>query len=175
MTPMYNFLKPTDPSIACTKCGGAISIGSNKCNYCGTKYDRDLLAIKHELENPKSGRNCPHCKIELQSVNLDIGQKFFVERCPDCYGVYLEKLELEELLKLIYSYPGDPRLSRLYELLKCPDREREVVKYNDCPECGRMMCRKNFGFRTGVVMDVCFAHGTWLDGGELYHLSLIHI
>jgi len=30
-----------------------------------------------------------------------------------------------------------------------------------------MMIRRNFGRRSGVVMDVCRDHGTWLDGGEL--------
>jgi len=82
--------------------------------------------------------------------------------CPNC------TVELDS--KLIYSYPGEPDIARLNELLRCPDREREEVRYRDCPVCSRMMARKNFGFRSGVVMDVCPIHGTWLDGGELSHI-----
>jgi Zn-finger nucleic acid-binding protein len=29
------------------------------------------------------------------------------------------------------------------------------------------MNRMNFGIRSGIVLDVCRAHGTWFDGGEL--------
>lgn len=167
---MSNLLNTIDPSIACIKCGGSISVGANKCSYCDTKYDRDLTVLKYGVESGKSGRNCPDCEVELQSIDLEIGCKFIVERCEECYGIFLDKLELEELLKLIYNYPGDPDVARLNQLLHCPDRRQEVVKYRNCPDCKRMMARKNFGKRSGVVMDVCRNHGTWLDGGELYHL-----
>lgn len=167
---MSSLFKATDPSIACNKCGGSISVGANKCSYCDTKYDRDLTVLKYGIESGKSGRNCPDCKVELQSINLEIGSKFIVERCEDCYGIFLDKLELEELLKLIYNYPGEPDVARLNQLLQCPDRRREVVKYRNCPDCKRMMARKNFGKRSGVIMDICRIHGTWLDSGELYDL-----
>jgi len=167
---MFNFLKPIDPSIACSKCSGSVPVGKNSCTYCGTKYDRDLTVLKYGKEQSKIGRNCPDCKIELDSIDLEIGYKFIVERCKDCYGIFLDKLELEELLKLIYSYPGEPDIIRLNELLHCPDRKRDIVKYRKCPCCKRMMARKNFGHRSGVIMDTCHQHCTWLDGGELYHL-----
>ena len=160
---MFNFMKPVDPSIACTKCGGSVPVGSNCCNHCGTKYDRDLVALKYGMEQEKSGRECPDCKKELHSVDLQIGHKFIIERCDQCYGVFLDKLELEELLKLT----GEPDTLRLFELLNCPDRLQDSVKYRNCPCCSRMMARRNFGRRSGVVMDACRDHGTWLDGGEL--------
>jgi len=167
---MFNFLKPVDPSISCSKCGGSVPVGSNFCNYCGTKYDSDLVTLKYGMELTKTDRECPDCKTELNSVDLQIGHKFLVEKCGECYGVFLDKLELEELLKLIFSYPGEPDTLRLFELLDCPDRQKENVKYRNCPVCSCMMARRNFGRRSGVVMDVCPNHGTWLDGGEISQL-----
>lgn len=45
-------------------------------------------------------------------------------------------------------------------------REREV-HYARCPTCSQPMSRMNFGTRSGIVVDVCRAHGTWFDRGEL--------
>jgi Zn-finger nucleic acid-binding protein len=42
-----------------------------------------------------------------------------------------------------------------------------TVSYVPCPDCGKLMNRKNYGTRAGVVVDVCKEHGVWLDGGEL--------
>ena len=132
---MFNFLKPIEPSINCSKCGGSVPVGSNCCNYCGTKYDRDLVALKYGMEQSKTDRECPDCKLGLHSIDLEIGNKFLVEKCGHCYGVFLDKLELEELLKLIFSYPGEPDTLRLFELINCPDREKQSVKYRKCPVC----------------------------------------
>lgn len=167
---MFNFLKPIDPTITCTKCGGSVPVGSNLCSYCGTKHDRDLSQLKYGMEHVKSERNCPDCNIDLQSLNLQIGGKFLIERCDECYGIFLDKLELEELLKRIFQYPGEPDNVRLFELLNCPDKLKNKVIYRNCPVCKNMMARRNFGRRSGVILDTCRKHGTWLDSGELLRL-----
>lgn len=43
--------------------------------------------------------------------------------------------------------------------------------YRKCPECGAMMQRRNFGRRSGVVVDWCASHGTWLDAHELEDIA----
>ena len=43
----------------------------------------------------------------------------------------------------------------------------DQVKYVRCPLCHRSMNRMNFGKLSGVIVDVCRAHGTWFDAGEL--------
>ena len=42
--------------------------------------------------------------------------------------------------------------------------ERMYVK---CPSCATMMNRKLFAAGAGVIVDVCRAHGTFFDAGEL--------
>ena len=88
---MFNFLKPIDPSIACSKYGGSVPVGKNSCTYCGTKYDRDLTVLKYGKEQSKIGQNCPDCKIELDSIDLEIGYKFIVERCKDLSLIHISE------------------------------------------------------------------------------------
>jgi Zn-finger nucleic acid-binding protein len=44
---------------------------------------------------------------------------------------------------------------------------RDPVQYLPCPECRSMMTRRNFGGASGVIVDICSAHGVWFDVGEL--------
>ena len=39
-----------------------------------------------------------------------------------------------------------------------------------CPECGNLMNQKNFAGCSGVVIDVCKAHGIWFERLELMHI-----
>jgi hypothetical protein len=45
------------------------------------------------------------------------------------------------------------------------------VAYRRCPECGGTMQRRNFGRRSGVVVDWCGSHGTWLDAHEMEDIA----
>lgn len=50
-------------------------------------------------------------------------------------------------------------------------RSRRAPAYGPCPACGKLMNRVNFGRLSGVVIDVCRGHGTFLDRGELHALA----
>jgi Zn-finger nucleic acid-binding protein len=43
----------------------------------------------------------------------------------------------------------------------------EPVRYLHCPACKGVMNRVHFAHRSGIVVNVCRAHGTWFDTGEL--------
>jgi hypothetical protein len=45
------------------------------------------------------------------------------------------------------------------------------VAYRRCPECGQTMQRRNFGRRSGVIVDWCGSHGTWLDAHEMEDIA----
>ena len=49
-------------------------------------------------------------------------------------------------------------------------RETKVA-YRRCPQCDQAMHRKNFGRRSGVILDWCGDHGTWLDAKELEQVA----
>jgi len=162
--------KPIDPKVSCESCGASLSVGELSCKYCKTTFDRDLSRLKYGLESKKSDRNCPACDKPLKSIDLEIGYKFIIERCEDCLGIFMDKQELEEFLAWAKAHPGGVDTPRLLELLSCPERPWEKVVYRNCPVCAQQMARRNFGKRSGVVVDICRSHGTWLDAGELNQL-----
>ena len=41
------------------------------------------------------------------------------------------------------------------------------MRYLPCVVCRDMMTRRNFAQVSGVILDVCRAHGVWLDHSEL--------
>ena len=41
--------------------------------------------------------------------------------------------------------------------------------YIPCPECGKLMNRRNFAGCSGIIVDGCKDHGTWFDREELKH------
>ena len=41
-----------------------------------------------------------------------------------------------------------------------------------CPECGQLMNRKNFANTSGVIVDVCRAHGIWFDDREVERVGM---
>jgi len=43
----------------------------------------------------------------------------------------------------------------------------ELVRMLRCPACSKEMERGRFGASSNIVIDVCVAHGTWLDSGEV--------
>ena len=168
--PWKNREKSINPKVACQSCGASLPVGDLSCRYCKTTYDRDMSRLKYGLESSKTDRSCPDCSKPLQSIDLEIGYKFIIERCPDCLGIFLDKLELEELLAWAKAHPGGVDTPRLLELLSCPERPWEKVVYRDCPVCKEQMSRRNFGKRSGTIIDVCRNHGCWLDAGELNQL-----
>jgi Zn-finger nucleic acid-binding protein len=85
--------------------------------------------------------------------------------CAACGGLWLDPHSLQclsdarEARAEIVSVLG----ARVPTVATPPD----VVRYVPCPQCGRLMNRKNFAQSSGVVLDVCATHGIWLDRGEL--------
>jgi Zn-finger nucleic acid-binding protein len=41
------------------------------------------------------------------------------------------------------------------------------MRYRRCPVCSKHMNRRNYGKRSGVIIDSCREHGIWFDALEL--------
>ena len=98
---------------------------------------------------------CPRCQRELAPPATQGAV------CASCGGRFCERSALELLLREAQgsSEPGT------YErpVLHLDAR----VRYISCPVCQQLMNRRNFSETSGVVVDVCTAHGVWFDSGEL--------
>ncbi len=110
---------------------------------------------------------CPACgQGELEGAEL--GELNALSCCRRCGGIWLGAQALTELIeaagrRILGFEPREADL--LWEGESTPKRP----SYIRCPECAEMMLRRA---HTGakVVLDVCTAHGLWLDRGELPRL-----
>ena len=155
----------------CMNCSAPLPPNAVVCEYCGSRNDTDLMGIHtyttHELD---SGRMCPHCNIALCTIDLKIGGKFFIERCEKCLGLFFDPGELDALLEDSVKHVYSVNLEKLANITNTISLSEQEITYIKCPVCSKMMNRVNFGARSGVIVDVCKAHGVWLDSGELRRL-----
>jgi Zn-finger nucleic acid-binding protein len=112
-------------------------------------------AAAHELR-------CPRCSGRLERVEIDA---VHVEQCARCLGCFVRTEDFSELLQ------QEERGQRV-DLRFAPTAGRELPRQTllapvRCPHCPREMDRARFAQRAEIVVDVCAAHGLWLDAGEL--------
>ena len=132
--------------------------GTAFCPGCGSPAAR--------AEGKTSPVPCPDCKLALREVQ--VGATSVLE-CGRCDGVWVDGQTFEALCAdreaqaaVLHQYAGKPQPSAR-------------VKYRPCVRCSKMMNRVNFARISGVVVDVCKGHGTFLDPGELHAIvSFIH-
>ncbi|MDT8405696.1 MAG: zf-TFIIB domain-containing protein [Methylococcales bacterium] len=131
---------------------------------------------KHEFVTlaAASPRTCPHCACHLQTIKLALNDnqgELLLERCARCFGLFFDPGEIERVLESAVSpvFDINPKLLDAINDERYPGR-RHKVKYIRCPVCQHFMRRINYGYRSGVVIDRCNAHGIWLDNGEITHL-----
>jgi Zn-finger nucleic acid-binding protein len=152
----------------CKNCGAALTGNLLVCQYCKTRQDVDLGIIsRYTVEKPESERICPRCHIPLQVIDLQLGDKFYIERCERCLGLFFDPGELEALLDKTVTHVYEIDHRRLDEIRNVKRSCEYPLSYIDCPVCSKLMNRINFGSASGVIADKCRDHGLWLDGGEL--------
>lgn len=181
------------PVVRCARCGGPRRGGESACGFCGTDFtvterDRDTVCPSCAGRIGRASRFCPYCGVRidpqvlpLESSALDCpvceeGQRLQVRvlsgaghvvlECVRCGGLWvaapvLRLLEQEAQRTVSPVAPGEVRVARPSAL------EQRGPFYRKCPICGEVMQRRNYGAISGVIVDVCKAHGVWFDEGEL--------
>lgn len=186
----------TPRALKCSNCGGNLSVGSTRCGYCSAEITLEELRLSsvcpacfarmgddarfcmecgveiapQALFAIADGVVCPRCKGDLRGRLL--GHTSITE-CARCGGMWLDaeaftrlcdRKEAESIPPGVLSLgplPGEARGSSL------GSSARVVTGYIPCVACAQLMTRKNFASSSGVIIDVCRAHGVWLDAHEL--------
>lgn len=152
----------------CVNCGAPLPPKSNICKFCSTLNDTDLRAIQSRArKGPESTRDCPHCCSKMQTLALRTDGRMLVDRCEKCLGIFFDPGELEGLIDASVSNVHEVDHERMETLLEEEVDHERSIRYVPCPACGKLMNRRNYGARAGVIVDTCKKHGVWLDGGEL--------
>jgi Zn-finger nucleic acid-binding protein len=153
---------PDKLSLICPECFARNSEHSRFCVACGVAFSPQPL--------PTDGRElpCPACDSRMPPSQVaGIG----VNECPGCHGLWVAGDHFDALVKRAAQLRSQraptaeaPRVQRGNPL------ERNV-KYRRCPECDQFMLRSNYKRSSGVILDECRAHGTWLDADELEQVA----
>jgi len=142
-------------SVACRGCFALVPISASHCPGCGA-------AMAPRAASPATDAPCPACAKPLASAKIGEVQ---VGACQACGGLWLDRAVFEQL------GASRERQGAMLGALPAPENppvaKLEPVQYRPCPACRQRMNRLNYAKRSGVVLDVCKAHGIWFDQDEL--------
>lgn len=176
----------------CSGCGAVAREEDEQCDYCGAaivppERRGGLICPECMARNLEDARFCLACGVgfEPQVALHDVPEL----RCPCCErwmaGCEVGGLLVQECPKCRGLWAGGDVFDALVDRAATMARERAMtgeastprrdggnpararVEYRRCPECEALMARVNFRKRSGVIIDQCHEHGTWLDAHEL--------
>jgi len=189
---------PRDAEVKrCGSCGARVTPLDDTCTYCGSEIVRDrrrlsLICPECYAANAERSRFCTACGVGFRPEELKA--EGYEVPCPACEALMPARqvggIPLNECASCQGLWvPGDHfnrLVSRALESRKKAEAEpvpgraprvkganpfRQKVHYRKCPECAGFMQRRNFRKSSGVIIDVCRSHGTWLDADELERIA----
>ncbi len=107
----------------------------------------------------ESGHDCPRCHVPLKNIGF---AHTLAEECPRCRGLWMRAADFDRICS---DAEAQTAASGWANIPTQPIKDEEY--YPACPACANRMSRQNFAGRSGVMINVCRAHGVWLDGDEL--------
>lgn len=170
--------------LACPQCGAGVAATSHRCEHCSTELlvkscPRCMSRVFH------GHKHCPECGVELdiaatgevkpdlpcprcnEALRARLVGDIVIDECAKCLGLFLDHVAIKRVINDRAQARADALLGAL------PKRDLVVAvrpgekMYLKCPSCQTVMNRKQFATGAGVIVDVCRAHGTFFDVGEL--------
>jgi Zn-finger nucleic acid-binding protein len=119
-------------------------------------------------EAPARELTCPQCAMALLA---EIVGSLHLHRCRACGGVWVDPGSLRVLCEA-QAKGGPSPVQEDRADAEARERDRRRV-YLRCPVCDDAMSRVNFARVSGVVLDVCRAHGAWIEARKLRALRRV--
>jgi Zn-finger nucleic acid-binding protein len=154
-------LTPTgDLSLICPECFARNEDEARFCTACGVAFSPQAIPIDgHELP-------CPACDLLMPPTQVaGIG----LNECVSCSGLWVPGENFDALVERATENARAAGSSAPRSQGGNPARRQ--VQYRKCPECQGFMQRRNYRRSSGVVLDVCHEHGSWLDADELEEIA----
>lgn len=184
--------------VRCSGCGAPREEGAAACAHCGgdfTLHERDLdtvcphcltrvsdkarychccgkALVAKSVAGERSRLQCPSCPGRPHLHSRRLGKEdFAVLECQLCAGLWIESRVFQELTqKAEEKQEIDAALLTPRRDGAEPPKSRVKWSYRKCPVCGKMMQRRNYARRSGVIIDVCRSDGIWFDADELQRI-----
>ena len=193
-------LVPIDAKIhRCAACGAAVGERAKSCEFCGSSIVREgdprklsLICPECCARNANDARFCTACGVAfrpepIQSQGVEIGcpicdalmpaqtvAGISVNECTSCGGLWVPGEHFDRLITRAIELrkQQDPSAAlTAAPRVKGANPAAQRVEYRRCPSCGVQMLRRNFRRSSGVILDVCGEHGSWLDADELEQIT----
>jgi len=163
-----NFCDTRLATVICPKCFGMVFKGAKFCKNCGEAL-QDRTVIHHGDETKLA---CPRCE-KHPHLRVEVVACVPLKRCQECEGLWIDRETVEKVYKDRDKAPtiqAMTRTSRTDIKVSAKPNIKFGEGYIKCPECSNHMYRQNFGRLSGVIIDICKAHGSWFDADELHHI-----
>jgi Zn-finger nucleic acid-binding protein/ribosomal protein L40E len=152
-------------SLICPECYARNAEDSRFCTACGVTFRPEAVRIEgHELP-------CPVCSALMPPRQIGgVG----INECGSCNGLWVpgENFDLLVSRAIEAQKSADPAKLMAFEpRVTGSNPASQKVQYRKCPECEGFMHRRNFRKSSGVIIDRCSTHGTWLDADELEQIA----
>ena len=156
---------PDELSLICPECFARCADDSRFCTACGVGFRPESLRIDgHELPCPVCSTLMPPRQIAGVALN----------ECLSCHGLWAPGDSFDTLVSraIRARQSADPaELQVLKPRGTGSNPAAQSVQYRSCPECDGYMQRRNYRKKSGVIIDSCPSHGTWLDADELEQIA----
>ncbi len=159
-------LHERDLHTICPGCMARISDRASFCHACGTSIAPQATA------GDRTELDCPACggEVTLRSRRID-DRGMTVLECGACAGMWLGAdlfarlaADADEVRVAVEALGAGSNEATDLPLQRIDNSAR---LYRPCPSCGSLMHRRNYGRKSGVIVDTCRGHGVWFDHGEL--------
>jgi Zn-finger nucleic acid-binding protein len=142
-------------SISCPTCFAMMFQGAKFCPHCG--------GPAAQWSSGKSDCLCPACEVPMLRGTL---REIPLHECAKCFGLWLDTPTFERICR-----DAEHQAAVLGSALVIDGQAALTpVRYRRCPHCRDFMNRMNFARCSGVIVDICRAHGTWFDLNELHRI-----
>ena len=164
-------LHERDLLTVCPACATRISSRARFCHSCAQPI------VAQATAGESTTYTCPACGEgrQLYSRRLGTEERVAVLECGSCAGLWLgnevfrllesRALETESTFQMPQGRGTEVPAARAGD--GSPRGELPASLYRPCVRCGKLMHRRNYGRKSGVIVDTCAAHGLWFDLGEL--------
>ncbi len=156
-----------DPgSLICPECFARNLDDARFCAACGVAFAPQPIPERVD----GGGSKCPCCARVLHA--REVGGLVVFE-CGKCHGLWVPEDRFDALVdraaeaaraRHVLGESVAPRVDG-------GNPARSQVEYRRCPACDALMARRNHQKRSGVIIDQCHEHGTWLDAHELERIA----
>jgi Zn-finger nucleic acid-binding protein len=158
-------LHDRDLDTICPGCMARVSGRARFCHFCGTP----VLAA--QASAGESGYRCPSCPGGRPLSSRRLGQAgVAIFDCSTCGGLWIEKEIFEVLADRARSGQLPEGFGGGAPAEAAATAPAQPVHYRPCVICNALMNRRNYGRKSGVIVDVCARHGIWFDLHELDQL-----